>query len=206
MWRYLDFRPEKPFNLPKEWTAETYRARHDDIEFTLDAVLAGRLLRGTVADPSRIAIAGHSLGGYTALGLAGAWPSWTDRRIKAVLAMSPYAAPFLANGDLTSVRVPVMYQGGSLDWGITPLVRKPGGAYERTASPKYYMELSRAGHLAWTNLAPMYHRTIADYAVAFLDRYIKGGASDTLAELAKKPWPSHVSDVRASLKIGRAHV
>jgi predicted dienelactone hydrolase len=156
MWRYLNFHPEKPFNKPEEWTDATYRARLLDVRATLDAVLGGDGFQGIPVDSARVGIAGHSLGGYTALGVAGAWPLWTDARIKAVLAMSPYAAPFLAGGDLSAMRAPVMYQGGTLDWGITPLVRKPGGAYDLTASPKYYVELSRAGHLAWTNFVPMY--------------------------------------------------
>jgi predicted dienelactone hydrolase len=44
---------------------------------------------------SRVALAGHSLGGYTVLGLAGGWASWKLPSIKAVLAMSPYCDPFL---------------------------------------------------------------------------------------------------------------
>jgi len=200
MWRYLNFRPEKPFNKPEEWTDATFRGRHEDVRTTLDAVLGGHWFRGVPVDVTRAGMAGHSLGGYTALGDAGAWPSWADSRIKAVLVMSPYAAPYLARGDLAGMHVPVMYQGGTLDWGVTPLVRKPGGAYDLSASPKYYVELSRAGHLAWTNFVPMFHNTIDDYAIAFFDRYVKGTTGDALNALVRQPWPAHVSELRVAVR------
>jgi hypothetical protein len=43
----------------------------------------------------------------------------------------------------------VMYQGGTLDFGITPKVAE---AYDDTPSPKFFAELRKAGHFAWTNL------------------------------------------------------
>ena len=48
-------------------------------------------------DWSRLALAGHSLGGYTVLGLAGAWPQWlgetktTSAHLKAMLRPYPSA-------------------------------------------------------------------------------------------------------------------
>ena len=44
----------------------------------------------TAFDWKRCGLVGHSLGGYTLLGLGGAWPSWRFDGIKAVLALSPY--------------------------------------------------------------------------------------------------------------------
>jgi hypothetical protein len=67
-----------------------------------------------------------------------------------------------------------MYQGGTLDFGITPSVRKSGGAYESSPSPKYFVELTRAGHMAWTNLRGDAHQRILDYALPFLDHYVRG--------------------------------
>ena len=88
--------------------------------------------------------------------MAGAWPSWKDGRVKAVLALSPYCAPFITKGDLGHRDVPVMYQGGTLDLGITPDVRRAGGAYEQTSTPKYFVELRGAGDFAWTEINPLY--------------------------------------------------
>src|SRR5262249_42191223 len=92
-----DLRPEAPFRDGNAWSDATYRARHDDIENLL-AFLLGHEPYADQIDRGRIAIAGHSLGGYTALGMAGAWPSWKDVRVKAVLALSPYAKPFIDKG------------------------------------------------------------------------------------------------------------
>ena len=66
-----------------------------------------------------------------------------------------------------------MYQGGTLDMGITPFVAKANGVYDQTRPPKYYIELDGAGHMAWTDLLSTYHAAILDYTVAFFDRYLK---------------------------------
>jgi predicted dienelactone hydrolase len=122
-----------------------------------------------------VGLIGHSLGGYTVLGLAGGWPSWRRPEVKAVLAWSPYCAPFLAHGDLVGLRVPVMYQGGTIDLGITPSVVRPGGCFDRTASPTYLVELEGAGHFAWTNLNHRFDDTITAYSIAFLRKYLEDG-------------------------------
>jgi len=171
-------RPEEPFVHGGKWSDATYRDRHEDIKAVLDAVLAQQTSQGVPVDANRVGIAGHSLGGYTVLGIAGAWSSWKDARVKAVLALSPYCTPYLSSGDLSRMSVPVMYQGGTLDLGITPEVRRVNGAYDRSSPPKFYVEFEGAGHLAWTGLNPTYHEVIDNYSVAFFDRYLKGGAAD----------------------------
>jgi len=120
-----------------------------------------------------VALVGHSLGGYTVLGLAGAWPSWRLPGVKAVLALSPYAQPFIAHQDLSGLAAPVMYQGGTLDFGESPPLRRNEGAYDLSSAPKYYVEFERATHFAWTDLGRAAHEAIVAYAVAFLDHYVK---------------------------------
>jgi predicted dienelactone hydrolase len=194
-------RSEEPFRKPEAWSEATYRNRRADMEAILDTILKKKSFQGVPLDSSRVGLAGHSLGGYTALALAGAWPSWKDRRVKAVLGMSPYCAPFVIKGDLGHLDVPVMYQGGTLDFGITPSVRRPGGAYDLTSTPKYYLELAGAGHFAWTNLNKSYQSPINDYALAFFDRYLKGTTDpDPLAHLIDHPWPEDVSDLKYVLR------
>ncbi len=189
---------QKPFIEPGAWSDATYRDRRDDLEAILDAVLKERTYQGIPIDPNRVGLAGHSLGGYTVLGLAGAWPSWKDSRVKAVLALSPYCTPYMRKGDLGRLSVPVMYQGGTLDIGLTPFVRRRGGAYDLTSTPKFFVEFDGAGHLAWTNLSKSYQPLILEYARAFFDRCLKG-VDDPLARLLDRPWPQDISDLRSAL-------
>jgi len=179
-------RAEEPFRQPQKWNDGTYRDRQRDIRTVLDE-MPKRAPFGKQIDVARIGIAGHSLGGYTAAAMAGAWPSWKDARIKAALLLSPYVEPFLVKETLGGIRVPVMYQGGDRDYGITPEVRKAGGAYDQTGPPKYFLELQATGHLGWTILTCQPYgavpacvdqsaraRQIDEYGVAFFDHYLKG--------------------------------
>lgn len=163
-------RPEKPFRTPEAWTDKTEGDRRDDVLFALSSMLDDRQYKNYV-DLDHVGLMGHSLGGYTVLGLAGAWPSWKDKRFKAVLAMSPYIQPYLLNGGLRKVGVPVMYQGGTKDDPITPLVR--GKGYKQAQVPKYYIELDGANHFAWTELEKGYQDIIQRTALAFFDKYLK---------------------------------
>ena len=167
------WKPVVPFASAGQWTDATYADRRRDIEKLIAALKANPRFGSKPYDWDRLGLAGHSLGGYTVLGLAGAWPSWTDNRIKAVLALSPYSAPFIMKKTLGSLHVPVMYQGGTLDFAITPSLRKANGAYDQTPPPKFYIELKGAGHLAWTDLRPAYHSTIVGYSIAFFDHFLK---------------------------------
>jgi hypothetical protein len=68
-----------------------------------------------------------------------------------------------------------MYQGGTLDFGITPAIEKAGGAYDLSGAPKYFVEFAGVGHLAWADIGRTgTHPGIVAYSLAFLDRYVKG--------------------------------
>ncbi|HLX43060.1 MAG TPA: hypothetical protein VKR43_06485 [Bryobacteraceae bacterium] len=142
-------RPQVSFRKPNAWTDQTYVDRRQDIGNVITGMLASPVF-GKIVNPGEIAGMGHSLGGYTILGMIGGWPSWKDPRIKSALLLSPYVEPFEAQNTVGKIGVPVMYQGGTLDFGITP---KLAGVYDQTPSPKFFAELRKAGHFAWTNLA-----------------------------------------------------
>lgn len=165
-------RPEEPFRNPEKWSDTTYRDRRDDLRAVEATLRSDARYRGRV-DMSRLAYVGHSLGGYTVLGLAGAWPSWVGQPPRAVVALSPYVAPFISSNTLGRLRAPVMYQGGTLDFGITPTLTRTGGAYDLTAGRKYLAILPRAGHLAWTDVRPDEHKLIMAYVLSFLDHYVR---------------------------------
>lgn len=174
--------PPIPLREPGQWSDSTYKDRADDIKTLLKAIKDDPQW-SAVIDWNKIGLAGHSLGGYTVLGLAGAWPSWTLGNVKAVLAMSPYSMPFSFQRTLGNVHVPVMYQGGSKDLAITPFVSRRGGAYDQTSSPAYFVDFAGADHLSWSELEMGYKDDITHYALAFFDKYLKG---DQTADLTTK--------------------
>ena len=132
---------------------------------------------------------------------SGGWPSWRDDRIKAVLALSAYCTPYISKGDLAHMEVPVMYQGGPRDSGISPTVKRFNGAYDRSSAPKYYVEFDGAGHFAWTNLQKEHHNLIDTHSVAFFNRYVKNQSSpDPLLPLTGSPAPQGVSYLKAQAK------
>jgi predicted dienelactone hydrolase len=187
--------PELPFREPAAWSPATYRDRADDIgrliaAFKADAGWQRRL------DWTRLGLVGHSLGGYTVLGLGGAWPQWKLDGVKAVLALSPYSQPFVVQRTLPSLAAPVMFQGGTRDLGITPALRRPMGAYDQSPSPKYYVEIDAAGHLAWTDLQRQTHATIIAYSLAFMNRYLTGAEADPVLSHAA----AGVADLRYALE------
>ncbi|MFN0301657.1 MAG: alpha/beta hydrolase family protein [Burkholderiales bacterium] len=178
---------------PGSWTDTTYATRREDVHEVLDAMLSSSPWSAQV-DPDRIGLAGHSLGGYTAIGVAGAWTSWKDARVKAVLGLSPYILPFLQKNLLGNVVTPLMYQGAQFDIFITPSLEGPTGAYAAAHPPKALVELFLGSHFEWTNVVCLSTQTIANclqtrsnaalinaYGFAFFDVYLKGRDNGLLA-------------------------
>ncbi len=164
--------PQVDFSKPGDWKDSTYQDRRDDIKKLMPALAKDSRFKDQI-DWSKVALAGHSLGGYTALSLAGGWPSWKIPEIKAVLALSPYLQPLALNGKLSSLNVPVMYQGGTRDLRVTPFIRS---AYDKTSAPVYFVEFIGVNHFGWTNLnrSTTEKELINHYCLAFLNKYVKG--------------------------------
>jgi predicted dienelactone hydrolase len=165
-------KPDESFKTPEAWSDNTYVNRKNDIINLMNGLRSAPGLQGKI-DWSRVALSGHSLGGYTVIGLAGGWSSWKIGGIKAVLALSPYCSPYVTKGNLSGINVPVMYQSGTRDFAIAPYIKKPGGAYDKTPSD-YYVEFDGAGHFAFTDAKSDFHESINYYSVAFLNAYVKG--------------------------------
>lgn len=103
-------------------TAANLENRPRHIRHVLDWAFSGDVF-GTCLKPDTAAVIGHSLGGYTALAIAGgqptAFPNETpehrprrievapDHRVKALVLLAPAAAWFMAPGALSEVRVPI---------------------------------------------------------------------------------------------------
>lgn len=166
--------PEVPFRKARMWNETSFRDRAEDIRRLIEAIRTDDRFRER-ADWSRFGLAGHSLGGYTVLALGGAWPGWKLSNVKAVLALSPYTQPFLLHDTLAGLSAPVMYQGGTWDYGVRPALHRSKGAYDRSREPKYYVEFDRMGHFAWTDIGRKKARkAIIAYSLTFMNYYVKG--------------------------------
>ncbi len=163
------------FSAPAQWDENKFRDRHDDIVNLIAALRKDRQWQAQI-DWSKFALSGHSLGGYTVLGLGGARADWKIPDVKAILALSPYCLPYLIKGSLSELGIPVMYQGGTTDRGITPSLSKADGAFDQSSSPAYFVEFDQLGHMGWTNFNKDQdkQKLIAYYCVSFLDKYVRG--------------------------------
>lgn len=152
------------------WGDDDYRDRADDIRAVVEALPDDPLYRG-IADMGRLALVGHSLGGYTVLGLGGAWPSWRLPGVRAIVALTPYLLPFQYSEGLRHISVPIMYQTGTLDPIFTVPLEHFG--YAQTPAPKFLVEFTSASHMAWTDFGVSDRDEIIDCAIAFLDHYVR---------------------------------
>lgn len=165
-------RPQERFGQPASWTDQTYLDRAQDLQKVVTVLQTREPFEGRV-DLQRLGLIGHSLGGYTVLGVAGGWPGWRlPVQPRAVLAYSPFCSPYVTRKTLGGLSCPVMFQGGTLDLGITPTVKRSGGAYDQAPAPKVLVEFERAGHLAWTDFDQQHRQLIVSYSLQFLDRYL----------------------------------
>ena len=179
------------FMVPDVWSAKTGRGRHDDIVAVLEGLRVDPAFAGRI-DWSRLVLMGHSLGGYTVLGLAGAWPDWGIPGVRAVVGLSPTCAPFLQpSGRLDAVTAPVLYQTGLFDTGIAPAVRQPNGCFDRTPTAALVV-FREADHMAWTDGPSVVHRRIVAQTLRFLDATTNGGGIPPI-----RPRESHVAEWRA---------
>jgi predicted dienelactone hydrolase len=95
--------------------------------------------------PDRVAVVGHSIGGYTALAIAGGVPTSfprespdrqprqieveLDPRVKALILLTPAAPWFMAAGALSNVRLPILLWTAETD----------------TITPEFHADLVKAG-------------------------------------------------------------
>lgn len=170
-------KPQVDLRSAAKWNDSTYADRRDDIKKII-AELHRSAGWDAQIDWTKLVLAGHSLGGYTALGLAGAWPTWKLENVKAVLALSPYSEPFASHKTLSKLSIPVMYQTGTRDLGVAPFLKRQNGAFAQTPAPCFLIEFEKAGHFAFSNLNkdPQQKELINYYSIAFLDRFVKGNS------------------------------
>jgi len=169
---------------------EKYLYRLDEMKLVIDRMVASEKF-SKVIDGNRIAVGGHSLGGYTVLGLCGTIKKRKDSRIKAVLLFSTGAGGYLFKAsELATVRVPSMLFLGEREEkqlrGSETMAAIADKIYRNLPAPKYFLEIKGAGHFSFNNRFSDTRRAkllsgneqqfdvIRRYSIAFLEKYVAG--------------------------------
>lgn len=168
------------FLVCSAYLTDSGRNRPADVSGVIDALLAEARLPHTRfthrLNPRRIGVAGHSLGGLTALVVA-----TRDPRVRAALALAPVRLR-----DESPIGIPTMIQGAELD----PLLPQATRDYGLLRGPRFFVELFRTGHSAFADdcdprIAPpscapiglgqaAANRLVLRWAGPFLLRYVAG--------------------------------
>lgn len=163
----------KPMSDPATWDETTFVERRDEIRKVYRSLRNDAAWRNRI-DWSRVSLAGHSLGGYAALAMAGGLPAWKMDGISAVLVLSPYCGALNSKGTLSEISIPVMFFGGNHDDITGQMVTNPGGCFERTGGEVSFVELDRAHHMSFTNVDGIGHTQMISYATQFFTAVYDG--------------------------------
>jgi len=145
----------------------------DDVRFVVERLAApGSVMAGQV-DVGRVAVAGHSDGGVTALSVA----SEPLDGLRGVIALS--AAP-VYGGSVANP--PILVAQGDED-DIDPY-ENGEAVYDQAASPRFLLTLLGGGHLPPFTEGSPYLDAVDKVAIDFLDHYVAGRTSTVAALLA----------------------
>jgi len=203
---YVVALPEHPGNNRNDdalnGTVENLVNRPRHIRLTIDAVSADAYFKDRV-QPDTTAVIGHSMGGYTALAVAGGQP-WTEKgekvavesdgRVKALVLLAPATGWFTPEDALRSVNIPILLLVAEHD----PFTPRWQGELVLDGVPDRsrvtYRVIENAGHFSFLSPFPpamrsskfppstdpegfdreRFHDTLNAEVVAFLDGTLRG--------------------------------
>lgn len=165
-----------------------YMYRCDEMANALQGLLVTEPFASAIIE-DRIAVGGHSFGGFTALGLCGTIPERFDPRIKAVVLLSSNSSGlFYTPEERGAVCMPVMLFIGEHERNNILGTRRVADWAEMIFSdlpqPKYFLEIKGATHASFstgyelethpesTHSIFMRHRVISEYVSAFVHKHI----------------------------------
>lgn len=173
---------------------EKYLFRLEEMQFVLNSMVDSEEFASMI-DQERIAVGGHSFGGFTALGVSGTLPEYHDERIKGLLLFSTGAGGYLfSEEELSRIDVPMMLYMGEKEReqtrNETTMLELAMKIYDNAAPPKYFVEIKNGTHFSFNNGfkdtlwnrmfrgSQAQHQVIADYAIAFLETVVAGRTVD----------------------------
>lgn len=150
-------------NTPSVSITQALLDRVPDVSFVIDHMTA---LAATNGDPFdgridglNVGVAGHSLGGFTALAVKSGYGSiLPDARVNAIMPIAP-AASAISDAELGNVAVPTLFMTGTFDPLLTEEIRADG--LIASAPNSYRADVVGAVHTHFANICDIANALIA---------------------------------------------